>query len=135
MDKGPFDHVFPKEPGVYVMRDKQNKVLYVGKAKNLKARLKQYEKSQDSRYMIPALLKRISSIETLVVETESEALLLENTLIKKHQPPFNAMLKDDKTFFSLKLSHKHPWPALKLVRLKGKVPKFSELGSQVNLSL
>ena len=117
-----FEQDFPTSTGVYIMRDMEKNILYIGKAKNLKVRLNQYYKEQDSRAMIPALLKKVSFIETILVDTEKEALLLENTLIKKHRPRFNVLLKDDKTFFSLKITHKHPWPALRLVRLKGKVP-------------
>jgi len=102
------------------MKCVKGKVIYVGKAKNLKKRLKQYFSGTDSRAMIPYLLKEIGSIKTIIVENEKEALLLENTLIKKHQPKYNATLKDDKTFISLMVTTKDPWPKLQLVRYKGK---------------
>ncbi len=118
-----FEVNFPDLPGVYLMYAKGGKVLYVGKAISLKKRLGQYQRRQDQRAMIPLLLKQVESIETFVVDTEKEALLLENTLIKKHKPPFNVLLKDDKSFFCLKLNDKHKWPCLRLVRMKGKPPK------------
>jgi excinuclease ABC subunit C len=69
--------------------------------------------------MIPFLIRQIAHIDTIVVPSEKEALLLENTLIKKHQPKFNAILKDDKTFVSLMINHRHPWPMIRLIRYKG----------------
>jgi excinuclease ABC subunit C len=111
---------FPSQPGVYLMKDASGKILYVGKAKQLKNRLKQYfAASPDSRPMIPFLTPQIAHIDTIVVPTEKEALLLENTLIKKHQPKYNAILKDDKTFISLMINHQHAWPMLRLLRYKG----------------
>ena len=111
---------YPKEPGVYLMKDLQGEVLYVGKAKNLKNRLKQYfAPGRDGRAMIPYLIAKVTSIETIVVFSEKEALLLENNLIKLHQPRYNALLKDDKGFIAIKISLKEKWPLLKIVRFKG----------------
>src|SRR5579883_50596 len=115
---------YPAEPGVYIMKDKAGKVLYVGKAKSLKNRIKNYfAASGDTRAMIPFLVSEIAAIDTIIVPSEKEALLLENTLIKKHQPKYNALLKDDKTFISLMINHKHAWPMIKLIRFKGKPKK------------
>lgn len=112
---------YPKEPGVYLMKDEKGQMLYIGKAKDLRARLKQYfAKSGDEREMIPFLVAEIASIDIIVLENEKQALLLENTLIKKHQPKYNALLKDDKTFISLHINTQHPWPMVRLVRYKGK---------------
>ncbi|OGN55225.1 MAG: excinuclease ABC subunit C [Chlamydiae bacterium RIFCSPHIGHO2_12_FULL_44_59] len=112
--------LYPEEPGVYLMKDDQGKVLYVGKAKNLKARLKQYfAQHGDPRDTVPYLLPKISAIDTIIALTEKDALLLENNLIKLHQPKYNILLKDDKTFVSLVLT-KHKWPLLKIIRYKGK---------------
>lgn len=114
---------FPMKPGVYLMRDAENKVIYVGKANVLKNRIKQYfAATGDNRPMIPFLIRQIAHIDTIVVPSEKEALLLENTLIKKHQPKFNAILKDDKSFVSLMINNRHPWPMIRLIRYKG-VPK------------
>lgn len=111
---------FPMKPGVYLMKDAENKVIYVGKANLLKNRIKQYfSPTADQRPMIPFLIRQIAHIDTIVVPSEKEALLLENTLIKKHQPKFNAILKDDKTFISLMINNRHPWPMVRLVRYKG----------------
>lgn len=114
---------FPGQPGVYLMKNKEGQVIYVGKAKHLKQRIKQYyAKGGDARPMVPFLIEQTTHIDTIVVPSEKEALLLENTLIKKHQPKFNAILKDDKTFVSLMINHHHPWPRLQLVRYKGRPP-------------
>jgi len=111
---------FPTKPGVYLMKDRGGKVIYVGKAKNLKQRIKQYfSRGGDGRFMIPFLVSKVESIDTVVVSSEKEALLLENTLIKKYQPKYNALLKDDKSYIALKLT-KHQWPRIDLVRYKGK---------------
>lgn len=123
----PFDpkslSLYPEEPGVYLMKDETGNVLYVGKAKNLKNRLKQYfQEARDSRVMIPYLIAQIKTIDTLVVLTEKDALLLENNLIKQHKPKYNVLLKDDKTFVSLLLTS-HKWPMLKIVRHKTKTKK------------
>lgn len=114
---------FPTQPGVYLMKDSSGTVIYVGKAKQLKNRIKQYfALSGDNRAMIPFLIRQVAHIDTIVVPSEKEALLLENTLIKKHQPKYNAILKDDKTFVSLMINTQHPWPMIRIVRNKG-VPK------------
>lgn len=111
---------FPVQPGVYLMKDTEGTVIYVGKAKQLKNRIKQYfALSGDQRAMIPFLIKQIAHIDTIVVPSEKEALLLENTLIKKHQPKYNAILKDDKTFVSLMINTQHPWPMIRIIRNKG----------------
>lgn len=111
---------FPTQPGVYLMKDETGQVLYVGKAKNLRLRVKQYfVPGRDGRMIVPYLVPRIHSIETIVVFSEKEALLLENTLIKQHQPRYNALLKDDKGYIALKISLKEKWPSIKLVRYKG----------------
>lgn len=115
---------YATDPGVYLMKNRRGDILYVGKANNLKARIKQYfAPGRDGRPMVPFLIAEVHSIDIIVVPSEKEALLLENTLIKKHQPKFNAMLKDDKTFVSLMINHKHPWPMIQLVRYKGKPKK------------
>lgn len=113
--------LFSTNPGVYLMKDSKGVVLYIGKAKNLKQRIRQYFSiSGDNRAMVPILTEQIATIDTLLTSDEKQALLLENTLIKKHQPKYNALLKDDKTFLSLFIDTKNPWPKVELVRLKGK---------------
>lgn len=107
----------PTAPGVYLMRDGAGKVLYVGKAKNLRQRLRSYLAAErDSRPQIRFLLERAVSVETIVTDTEKEALLLENTLIKEQRPRYNIDLRDDKTFISLRLDLREEFPAFEIVR-------------------
>jgi excinuclease ABC subunit C len=102
------------------MKNNDGEVLYVGKAKNLRQRVKQYfSPGRDSRLMIPYLIAKVNQIETIVVTSEKEALLLENNLIKQHKPRYNALLKDDKSYIALKISSNEDWPTVRLVRYKG----------------
>lgn len=118
---------FSTKPGVYIMKNDKGAVLYVGKAKNIQQRVKQYFlKNGDSRTMVPFLISKISEIDTIVVNSEKEAFLLENTLIKRHKPKFNILLKDDKTYIALKVNNKHAWPMVQIVRYRGK-PKADGL--------
>jgi excinuclease ABC subunit C len=113
-------NLFPTQPGVYLMKDKLGVVLYVGKSKNLRQRVKQYfVPGRDGRLMVPYLVAKIDHIDTIVVSSEKEALLLENNLIKQHKPRYNALLKDDKSYIALKIAHRDPWPIVKLVRYRG----------------
>src|SRR3990167_3682909 len=108
---------FPIFPGVYLMKNEGGKIIYVGKAKNIRARVKQYfGKEALARYQIEFLMKRVTDIDYLITGTEKEALLLENSLIKKHKPRYNIFLKDDKSYVSLKLSVKHPFSDLSVTR-------------------
>ena len=108
---------FPRAPGVYLMADARGKVLYVGKAKDLRARLRSYALAGgDGRPQIPHLLPRVASLRCIVTHTEKEALLLENTLIKKHRPPFNVFLRDDKEYLLLRIDRKEEFPRPELVR-------------------
>lgn len=109
---------YSKLPGVYLMKNHQGEVLYIGKANNLQARLKQYfGKYKDTRPQIPLLIAQVESLETILVNSEKEALLLEHTLIKKHSPKYNFLLKDDKSYACLQISNDQ-WPELKMVRAK-----------------
>src|SRR5262245_48970393 len=111
----------PVEPGVYIMKDARGKVLYIGKAAVLRNRVRQYFQpaSGDSRDFVPLLEGIVADIETVITSNEKEALLLENTLIKRHQPRFNVNLKDDKNFLVLRLDPKAEWPRLEVVRRLG----------------
>lgn len=112
---------FPVQPGVYLMKNQGGTILYIGKAINLRQRVKQYFfPGRDSRPIIPLLVSKVTDIETIIVTSEKEALLLENILIKEHKPKYNALLKDDKTYVALKVNHKHMWPTVRLVRYKGR---------------
>ena len=94
----------PDKPGVYQHIDKDGKVIYVGKAKNLKKRVAQYFQKEHQNGRTRVLVRKIADVQTIVVENEFDALLLENNLIKKYQPRYNVMLKDDKTY---------PWICIK----------------------
>jgi excinuclease ABC subunit C len=108
----------PREPGVYLFRDASTRVLYVGKAKSLRSRVRSYFAAHggDGRFFVPLLPELIADLETIVVGSEKEALILENELIKQHRPRFNVKLRDDKTYLSLKLTASHPWPRLVVIR-------------------
>lgn len=104
-------------PGVYLFKDEGGTVLYVGKARNLKARLASYRRpGGDGRLNVAFLEKEAESVETIVTRTESEALLLEDTLIKQYKPRHNIRLKDDKSFLMLRLDLGERFPRLKFVR-------------------
>ena len=105
----------PAGTGVYMMKDAKNEVIYVGKAKNLKNRVRSYfQSSGDERLFIRFLVKRIADIDFVLTDTEKEALILENNLIKQFKPRFNINLRDDKTFVSIKLdmNQKFPYPVI-----------------------
>ena len=107
----------PTRPGVYVFRAADGRVLYVGKASNLRARLTSYRRpGGDGRILIRFLSDEADSVELLVTRTESEALLLEDTLIKQYKPPHNIRLKDDKSFRMLRIDYSDRFPRLKHVR-------------------
>lgn len=106
----------PTTAGVYLFKDKRGTVLYVGKAVNLRARVKQYLGGHDGRVMVPHLVRQAHEVEVVVTSTEKEALLLENTLIKKHRPRFNVRLRDDSNYLHLRLDLSKPWPRYELVR-------------------
>ncbi|MHC1697142.1 MAG: excinuclease ABC subunit UvrC [Geobacteraceae bacterium] len=108
---------FPPSPGVYIMRSSEGRVLYVGKAKNLRTRIRAYfGPSRDPRWQIKFLMARVVDIDYLVTDTEKEALILENTLIKKHRPRYNINLRDDKTYFSLRMDPTEEFPRLSIIR-------------------
>ncbi len=109
----------PTDPGVYLMKNNKGVILYVGKAKNLKQRVKQYfVPGRDGRAMVPFLTAQVEVIETIVTFSEKDALLLENSLIKQHRPKYNVLLKDDKTFVSVLINHRHHYPMVKIVRYR-----------------
>lgn len=107
----------PTRPGVYLMKDAAGKVIYVGKAANLRSRVRSYfQATGDERLSVPFLRGRVRAIDTIVTDTEKEALLLENTLIKKHKPRYNIRLRDDKTYISLRFDTAHQWPRVHRAR-------------------
>lgn len=113
----------PAACGVYLMRDAAGKVIYVGKALNLRKRLASYLKtSEQADPKTRLLIRRIVTIETIITGTENEALILEATLIKRHRPRYNVILKDGKRYPSLYLDTHNPWPHLIIVRQTPKRP-------------
>jgi excinuclease ABC subunit C len=107
----------PTEPGVYLMKDRRGEIIYVGKAVNLRNRVRSYfTRTGDTRAFVSLLDQFLGDIETVLVHNEKEALLLENELIKKHKPRFNVLLKDDKQYISLRLDRTQAYPRLEVVR-------------------
>ena len=109
----------PESPGVYQMFDHQDRVLYVGKAKNLKARLRSYANQSDARPFVRHLPRLLARVEFLVTNNDKEAILAENDLIKAHKPKFNIKLVDDKRHLCLRLDTRKTYPRLEVVRNKG----------------
>jgi len=104
-------------PGVYLMKDDKGKVIYVGKALNLRKRLSGYFNRMGQPDMkTKVLVSKIAAFDTIITETEKEALILESTLIKRHRPRYNVILKDDKRYPSLKLDIREPYPFLSIAR-------------------
>src|SRR5512147_1041025 len=106
----------PSRPGVYLMRDKAGKVIYVGKAKDLRSRVRAYFNSADQRSQVQFLVQRIEDVETLVTISDKEALILENNLIKQYKPRYNIRLKDDKSYVSVKVTAQDDWPRILVTR-------------------
>jgi excinuclease ABC subunit C len=108
----------PTAPGVYLMKDQKGRVIYVGKATNLRNRVRGYfqKGSSDTRAFVSFLDRLLGDLEVVLTSNEKEALLLENELIKKHQPRFNVLLRDDKNFICLKLDLQARYPRLEVQR-------------------
>ena len=116
----------PSRPGCYLFRGKPDpskpdvpgEVLYVGKAKSLRARVRSYfqASSSDERWQLPHLQRTIADLDTVVTASEKEALILENSLIKEHKPRFNVKLRDDKDYLSIRISLRDAWPRIYVVR-------------------
>jgi excinuclease ABC subunit C len=107
----------PIEPGVYLFKNARGRVLYVGKGQNLRARARSYFSSGgDGRARLAHLVDRIADVDVVVTPTVKDALLLENELIKRHRPPFNVRLRDDKQYLMLRLDPRDRWPRLVPVR-------------------
>ena len=107
-----------KNPGVYRMLNEKNEILYVGKAKNLPNRLKNYISEKNLPIRTERMLSQTKNIEITTTANESEALLLEANLIKKHKPKFNVLLRDDKSFPYILISKNEKWP--QLIKHRGK---------------
>ena len=125
----------PQTPGVYLLKNARGKVLYVGKAQNLRSRVRQYLAGGDGRQQVPNLVARMGDVSVLVTDSVKNALLLENELIKRHKPPFNVRLRDDKQYLALRLDRRETWPRLTQVRrfAKDGAEYFGPYTSSVNL--
>src|SRR2546427_6808201 len=108
----------PQSPGVYLMRDAAGAVVYVGKATNLRPRVRSYcwRSSSDSRFFVGLLDRVLGDVETIVTQTDKEAMILENTLIKEHKPRYNIKLRDDKDYLSLRIDPDAEWPWVQVLR-------------------
>lgn len=106
----------PKRPGVYLMKDEQDTILYVGKAVNLKNRVSSYFRKTNKTDRIVKMVSQIDHFEYIVVDNEAEALVLECNLIKKHRPKYNVLLKDDKTYPYIKIDIKSEYPNVTITR-------------------
>ena len=107
----------PAKPGVYLFRDKDGKLLYVGKAKSLRSRVRSYfQQSKDTRSGISGMIPRIADLEVVVTGTEVEALHLEQNLVKRHRPPYNVRLRDDKSFPYIAVTVEDDYPRVMFTR-------------------
>jgi len=108
---------FPDKPGVYIMKDKRNKIIYVGKAVSLKNRVKSYFQSQKNLPIkVVSMVSNVEDIEYIVTDSEVEALILECNLIKFHKPKYNILLRDDKQYPYIRISLYEPFPRIEIVR-------------------
>ena len=106
----------PARPGVYLLKDKHGKVIYVGKARSLRSRVRTYFRGGDERSQVAFLMQRVTDFDRLVTATEKEALILENNLIKQYKPRYNIRLKDDKSYVSVKVTVQDAWPRVLVTR-------------------
>ncbi len=107
----------PTNPGVYLMKDRQGSVIYVGKAKALRSRVRSYfQRPQEATTKTRFMVSKIADIETIVTSTEKDALILENNLIKKYRPRYNVVFRDDKEYPYLRLAAGELYPNLTIVR-------------------
>ena len=106
----------PGKPGVYIMHDKNDKIIYVGKAVSLKNRVRQYFRKTNKTKTIENMVSLIDHFEYIVTDNEAEALILECNLIKKNMPKFNVLLKDDKTYPYIKVNVKSDYPDVYITR-------------------
>ena len=107
----------PTSPGVYLWRDKYKRIIYVGKAINLRNRVRSYVRHDANRApKVTAMMKYAVDVETIQTKTEMEALILENTLIKEHHPKYNIMLRDDKTYPYVKITVQEDFPRVFMTR-------------------
>ncbi|GAB4320580.1 MAG: excinuclease ABC subunit UvrC [Candidatus Sumerlaeia bacterium] len=114
----------PHRPGVYLFKDAQGRIIYIGKAKDLASRVASYftASGEAPRPLVPYLRAALADLDVIVTDTESEAFLLENTLIKRHRPRFNIRLRDDKDFYSIRIDPARRYPRLEWIRARNARP-------------
>lgn len=119
----------PDKPGVYIMRNDENRIIYVGKAINLKNRVRQYfQHSKNQLAKVYAMVENIVDFDYIITKNELEALILECNLIKKHRPKYNVTLKDDKHYPYIKITMDESFPRVIIVReIKKDKGKYSAL--------
>ena len=106
----------PSRPGVYIHKDADGEILYIGKSVNLRARVRSYFANNVDSYKTLHLRQRIADVEIITTDSELEALLLEMTLIKKHKPRYNVRIKDDKRYPYIKVHWSDPFPKVTVTR-------------------
>lgn len=106
----------PNDPGVYIMLDSEGEIIYIGKAKVLKNRVRQYFQNSEKPVKVQAMVSKIADFRYIITKSEVDALLLENNLIKEHKPYYNILLKDDKNYAYIKVNIKEPFPRLEHTR-------------------
>ena len=124
----------PRSPGVYIMHDKNDEIIYVGKAISLRNRVRQYfQSSKDKSAKIQQMISKIDRFEYIVTDSELEALVLENNLIKENRPRYNTMLRDDKTYPYIKITIKEDFPRIFMTReiKKDKAKYFGPFSSSL----
>lgn len=114
----------PNDPGVYIMKDKDENIIYVGKAKNLRKRVSQYFLRKQDHIKVKNMVKNVADFDFFIVNNEVEALALENNLIKKHKPYYNILLKDSKTYAYIKVNLKEDYPRFEISRKLNKNDKY-----------
>ena len=107
----------PQQPGVYIFRDKENKAIYIGKAKSLRNRVRSYFQNSKHSLKTEQMIRRIKTLETMVVGSETEALILEANLIKEYRPHFNVRMRDDKTYPYIKVTMEESFPRVTVTRI------------------
>ncbi|MCL5676479.1 MAG: GIY-YIG nuclease family protein, partial [Firmicutes bacterium] len=109
--------LLPDKPGVYIMKNDEGKIIYIGKARSLKSRVRQYfQSSRNLTAKVLSMVSQVTDIELMTTDTEVEALILESNLIKQHRPKYNIRLRDDKNYPYLKITLNEEWPRLVVAR-------------------
>ena len=116
--------LLPETPGVYLMLDKDGIVIYVGKARVLKNRVRQYFHASNKSEKVATMVEHIADFSYIITKTEIDALALENNLIKKYKPKYNVLLKDDKTYPYIKVHTKEEFPRVSVTRKIKKDGKY-----------